>query len=529
MCGLVVFEGKKSELADRGLRAQAIAHRGPDDIAEYIIDNITFLFFRLAIMDLSPRGNQPFVGPQSETLVCNGEIYNFKTLKKNLTQYSYVSDSDCEVILPLYKEYGLRRCCELLDGEYAFVLYDPTTKKLMAARDSMGIRPLFMGFDQTGKRFFASEVKALKAYCSKITPFPPGHYYDGEKLVCYKDLSISEKFHSHTYEETLFNIRTLFEKAVAKRLVSDASVAYLLSGGLDSSLVCSIATRLSDKPLKTFAVGMEHDAIDLKYARQVADFIGSDHEEIFMTREDVLTHLREVIYQLETWDITTIRASIGMFLLCKGIRKKGPYKVLLTGEVSDELFGYKYTDFAPTPQAFQDEASKRIKELYLYDVLRADRCLAAHSFEARVPFSDTAFVEYVMGIDPTLKMNTSGMGKFLLRKSFEDATHPYLPSEILWRQKAAFSDAVGHSMVDDLKMYAENLYTDKEFLRRAAQFEHARPFTKESLLYREIFEEFYPGQAELIKDFWMPNKQWEGCNVSDPSARILSNYGASGL
>ena len=217
---------------------------------------------------------------------------------------------------------------------------------------------------------------------------------------------------------------------------------------------------------------------------------------------------------------------MGMYLCCKAIHEQTDVRVLLTGEISDELFGYKYTDFAPSPEAFQQEAKKRVDELYMYDVLRADRCISANSIEARVPFGDLDFVRYVMSVDPAMKVNTYHMGKYLLRRAFED--DHILPDDILWRQKAAFSDAVGHSMVDDLKEYAESRYSDEEFERRCAQYTFARPFTKESLLYREIFEKYYPGQAEMVKDFWMPNRSWEGCDVSDPSARVLANYGASG-
>ena len=215
-----------------------------------------------------------------------------------------------------------------------------------------------------------------------------------------------------------------------------------------------------------------------------------------------------------------------MYLVCKAIHEQTDIRVLLTGEISDELFGYKYTDFAPDAGAFQEEAQKRIRELHMYDVLRADRCISVNSLEARVPFGDLDFVKYVMAVDPELKMNTYGKGKYLLRHGFEQGG--YLPDEILWREKAAFSDAVGHSMVDYLKGYAENKYTDAEFKSRCERYTYARPFTKESLLYREIFEKYYPGQAEMVVDFWMPNREWEGCNVDDPSARVLSNYGASG-
>ena len=303
-------------------------------------------------------------------------------------------------------------------------------------------------------------------------------------------------------------------------------VGFLLSGGLDSSLVCTIAARHMDRPIETFAIGMEDDAIDLKYARQVAEFIGSNHHELIMTKEEVLSSLEEVIAELATFDITTIRASMGMYLLCKKIREMSDIRVLLTGEISDELFGYKYTDFAPSPEEFQKESEKRVRELHMYDVLRADRCISTHSMEARVPFGDLDFVSYVMAVDPARKMNTYGIGKYLLRHAFEE--DHLLPESILFRQKAAFSDAVGHSMADDLKAYAEERYTDEEFEEKRQQYTHARPFTKESLLYRELFEKHYPGQSQMIVDFWMPNKNWKGCDVKDPSARVLSNYGESG-
>jgi asparagine synthase (glutamine-hydrolysing) len=312
---------------------------------------------------------------------------------------------------------------------------------------------------------------------------------------------------------------------VKKRLVADAKVGFLLSGGLDSSLVCSIAAKESSEPIKTFAIGMDVDAIDLKYAKKVSDHIGSDHTEVIISRQDVLDALENVIYLLGTYDITTIRASIGMYLVCKAIHEQTDIRVILTGEISDELFGYKYTDFAPSAEAFQDEAAKRVRELHMYDVLRADRCISGNSLEGRVPFGDLDFVEYVMSIDPEVKMNRYGKGKYLLRKAFEG---DYLPDEILWREKAAFSDAVGHSMVDDLKEFAETQYTDEEFREGCMKYSHARPFTKESLLYRDIFEKYYPDQADMIADFWMPNRSWEGCDVDDPSARVLSNYGDSG-
>ena len=323
--------------------------------------------------------------------------------------------------------------------------------------------------------------------------------------------------------------RSIHDKLVAgieKRLDADAKVGFLLSGGLDSSIVCAVAQRKSEKPIRTFAIGMSTDAIDLKYAKQVADYIGSEHTEVIITRDDVINALDEVIHLLGTFDITTIRASMGMYLLCKAIHEQTDIRVLLTGEISDELFGYKYTDFAPSAEAFQAESVKRVRELHMYDVLRADRCISVNSLEARVPFGDLDFVRYVMAIDPEMKLNKYSKGKYLLRHAFEG---DYLPHDILYREKAAFSDAVGHSMVDYLKEYAEGLYTDEEFEEKCAAYTHAKPFTKESLLYREIFEKYYPDNSEMIVDFWMPNKEWEGCNVNDPSARVLSNYGESGV
>ena len=253
--------------------------------------------------------------------------------------------------------------------------------------------------------------------------------------------------------------------------------------------------------------------------------MADDHTEVIISKEDVLAALPDVVALLGTYDITTIRASIGMYLVCKYIHEHTDLRVLLTGEISDELFGYKYTDFAPSPEAFQQEAEKRIRELHMYDVLRADRCISVNSLEARVPFGDLDFVEYVMNLDPKRKVNSYGKGKYLLRHAFEG---DYLPYDILMREKAAFSDAVGHSMVDDLKEYAQQLYTDEQFEARRKRYTFATPFTKESLLYRELFERYYPGQAEMVVDFWMPNKDWEGCNVNDPSARVLTNYGDSG-
>ena len=526
MCSIMCYMGKdvKKEVVEEHLNRTKM--RGPD-AGQVVETSFGYLgFLRLSIMGLTEEGMQPFYR-NGNWSICNGEIYGFRTLKEELTGqgYTFQSGSDCEVLLPLYEMYGLEMFAHL-DAEYACVIYDGEKQKVIAARDPIGIRPLFYGYTESGSIVFASEAVSLMDLVKEVKPFPPGcYYYDGE-FVKYDEIDKVQGF-IHTDLDTITGeIHDKLVKGVEKRLDADAPLGFLLSGGLDSSLVCAIAADILKKPIRTFAIGMDVDAIDLKYAKEVADFIGADHTEVIMTKEEVLANLRTVIKALGTYDITTIRASMGMYMVCKAIHETTDIKVLLTGEISDELFGYKYTDFAPNAEAFQVEAEKRLRELHYYDVLRADRCLAANSLEARVPFGDLDFVRYVMAIDPVKKMNTYGKGKYLLRKAFEkDAI---LPESILWREKAAFSDAVGHSMVDDLKEYAETVYTDAEFEEACKKYDFATPFTKESLLYREIFEEFYPGQAKMIPDFWMPNKEWEGCDVKDPSARVLSNYGDSG-
>ncbi len=525
MCSIIGFQRRSIplELAKRGF--QETVSRGPD-MSRFVEAGEGWLgFHRLAIMGLTPEGMQPFA-LDGNMAVCNGELYGFRPVRRRMgKKYDFRSDSDCEIILPLYRELGLGMFARL-DAEFAMILYDEKLG-LVAARDPIGIRPLYYGYLSDGSIVFASEPKNLTAFCGRILPFPPGHYWVGGKFVRYRDIAAVEgEYISGSLYQICAGIRGRLIAAVEKRLDSDSPVGFLLSGGLDSSLVCAIAARILGKKIRTFAIGMEKDAIDLKYAREAADFIGSDHTEVYMTPEDVIGNLETVIRALGTWDITTVRASMGMYLVCRAIHETTDIRVLLTGEISDELFGYKYTDFAPSAEEFQAEAQKRVRELHMYDVLRADRCISVNSLEARVPFGDLGFVEYVMRIDPELKMNKYGMGKYLLRKAFE--ADAILPESILWRQKAAFSDAVGHSMVDDLKDYAGRVYTDAEFEKRRRRYAYRPPFTKESLLYREIFEKYYPGQAEMIADYWMPNPAWPGCRVSDPSARVLSNYGESG-
>lgn len=525
MCSIMGYSGKGISVEDFKRGFMRTKSRGPDDTRIVELESGALGFHRLAIMGLSPEGMQPFERG-GNFVVCNGELYGFRKARAELERlgYAFSSGSDCEIILPLYERMG----CEMfkeLDAEFAMIIYDRKRDELVAARDPIGIRPLYYGYDKKGNIIFASEPKNLVGLAERIMPFPPGHYYAGGKFACYRDMADVAEVRHDDIDTACGNIRKKLIAGVRKRLDSDAPLGFLLSGGLDSSLVCAIAAKALHVPIKTFSIGMDIDAIDLKYAREAAEYLRADHHEVIITRDDVISSLEPVIEALGTYDITTIRASIGMYLVCRAIHETDT-RVVLTGEISDELFGYKYTDFAPGAEEFQRESEKRVRELHMYDVLRADRCISVNSLEARVPFGDLDFVEYVMSLDPEIKMNKYGKGKYLLRRAFEG---DWLPQGILMREKAAFSDAVGHSLVDDLKEYAEGLYTDDGFAKGCAKYGHAAPFTKESLLYRDIFEKYYPGQAEMVAGFWMPNKDWEGCDVDDPSARVLSNYGESGI
>ena len=334
---------------------EATISRGPDDSRVIDTGKGSLGFHRLAIMGLHDAGMQLFQSDKSYA-VCNGEIYGFEELRSRLSRkYEFKSDSDCEIILPMYKEYGTAMFA-MLDAEFACIIYDGEREEYIAARDPIGIRPLYYGYDKQEAIIFASEPKNLVGIVENIMPFPPGHYYKDGKFICYLDISTAAKVCEDDLEKVCRNIRKKLVSGVEKRLVADAKVGFLLSGGLDSSLVCAIAAKKRKDAIKTFAIGMREDAIDLRYAKQVANHIGSDHTEIFMTPADVIASLRTVIYVLGTFDITTIRASIGMYLICKAIHEKTDIRVLLTGEISDELFGYKYTDFAPDEEAFQLES-----------------------------------------------------------------------------------------------------------------------------------------------------------------------------
>ena len=382
MCCIMGYAGRdlsKETFTEYLLRTTS---RGPDDQRVAETEFGLLGFGRLAIMGLTPEGMQPFFRG-ADCVACNGELYGFRPVKAELEAegYTFESDSDCEIILPLYYKYGLDMFRHL-DAEFAMILYDSRKKLLIAARDPIGIRPLFYGYSESGHIAFASEAKNLVGLCKKIYPFPIGSYYCNGQFVRYCDIADTPAYSQDELPEILTNIREKLVAGVDKRLDADTPVGFLLSGGLDSSLVCAIAAKKLGKPIRTFAIGMSEDAIDLKYAKQVADYLHADHTEVIINRDIVLDALEKVVAMLGTWDITTIRASVGMYLVCKYIHEHTDIRVLLTGEISDELFGYKYTDYAPSAAAFQTESQKRIRELYMYDVLRADRSISVNSLEA---------------------------------------------------------------------------------------------------------------------------------------------------
>ena len=358
MCSIIGYCGKVIDEATFKAGFSRTKSRGPDSTKIVSAGNGLMGFHRLSIMGLTPSGMQPFE-LNGSLCVCNGELYGFKKDRDALEAkgYTFKSDSDCEIILPMYKEYGTGMF-KKLDAEFACVIYDAEKDEFIAARDPIGIRPLYYGYDAEGTIIFASEPKNLVGICEKVLPFPPGCYYSCGQFVRYCDIAAPEGKIFADIDDVCSGIRERLIAGVEKRLVSDAKVGFLLSGGLDSSLVCAIAARseTEHKPIRTFAIGMSKDAIDLKYARMVAEFIGSEHTEVFMTPKDVIDSLETVIELLGTYDITTIRASIGMYLVCRAIHENTDIRVLLTGEISDELFGYKYTDFAPDAEAFQKEA-----------------------------------------------------------------------------------------------------------------------------------------------------------------------------
>ena len=527
MCGIIVYQYKPPR--------QELSHRGPDETIKILTKDLkyNFIFHRLAINDLTTHGRQPFIDPvNSIYMMCNGEIYNHRELEKEFG-IKPNSHSDCEIILHLYKKIGFIKTIERLDGVFAIALYDQLRTCLYLARDPLGVRPLFYNFQINA---FASEAKALPN--SEYTkPFPPNTIYSSiyHSFIPYNSpmdfQPINELPLTNNYDN---EIREKFFKAIEKRIKNtERPLGLLLSGGFDSSLVASIAHYLfPNKTFHTFSIGFT-DSPDLHYARLMSKYIKSQHHEIKYTIQDALEAIPEVVKALETFDITTIRASTPMYLLAKYISQQTDIKVLLSGEGSDELGYYKYFFKAPSTIEASKESRRLFKDIYLFDVLRADRSTASWGLELRVPFLDLDFFKLmhqipaefhrpntiVSGLDTIVSgqpINDNIIEKRHLRYTFRE----YLPEEILWRKKDAFSDSVGESWRKSLINYANTLYTDNVFKILSEQIKHLPPKTKEALWYRTIFDEFYLKSAiNLTPYYWMP--KWTENEVNDPSAKIL--------
>lgn len=489
--------------------SRKIRHRGPDWSGVYTGEHAILSHERLAIVD-PLSGKQPlFSEDGSVVLAVNGEIYNHREIRERYSQsYTFKTQSDCEVLLPLYKDMGIH-FLEELNGIFAFALYDAEKDVYVIARDHMGIIPLYQGWDSHGRYYVASEMKSLEGICCTVEEFPPGHYYTkGMKTpaLWYKRNWMDyEQVKDHVSDISL--LKESLEQAVKRQLMSDVPYGVLLSGGLDSSIIAAIAKKFASQRIETedtqaawwprlhsFAIGLE-GAPDLKAARVAADYIGTVHHEVHFTVQEALDALEDVIYHLETYDITTVRASTPMYLLARVIKSMG-IKMVLSGEGSDELFGgYLYFHKAPNAQEFHEETVRKLSKLHLYDCLRANKALAAWGVEGRVPFLDKEFMDVAMNLNPADKMCRTGsdrqIEKWILRQAFDG----YLPDSILWRQKEQFSDGVGYSWIDTLKQVAETTVSDSEFEARSKRFPINTPLNKEEYFYRSIFTKFFPSDS----------------------------------
>lgn len=543
MCGIIgAFMLKETEslLRPKVLEmARRIRHRGPDWSGVFSSPRAFLAHERLSIID-PETGNQPLHSSDGTvTVVVNGEIYNYNELKNLTPDYEYQTASDSEVILALYLTYGIS-FIEKLNGIFSFALYDHTKDSFLIARDHVGIIPLYYGTDSIGQLFVASELKALEGFCTQIEQFPPGHYLDstvGVRPICW----YHRPWQEHPVCTTaVADIQRALEAAVNRQLMSDVPFGVLLSGGLDSSVIASIAKKMleqrdqisynrSKTVLHSFAVGLKGSP-DLQAARKAAEFIGTYHHEVHFTVQEGLDALRDVIYHLETYDVTTVRASTPMYLLARAIKSRG-IKMVLSGEGADELFGgYLYFHKAPNAQAFHEETVRKLSKLYQYDCLRANKALCAWGVEGRVPFLDKEFMDVAMGLDPEEKIIKDGrIEKWVLRQAFES----YLPHSILWRQKEQFSDGVGYSWIDTLKEIAEREVSDVNFSHAAITFPIQTPKTKEEYYYRSIFESYYPSSEAALT---VPSVKSVACSTlealawdasfqdqNDPSGRAVAN------
>ena len=527
MCGIFTSYNAISNWDSTARFFQKISYRGPDSSeCLHINDKLTMAFHRLAIMGISESGNQPMKHPNDDslTLICNGEIYNYKNLAE---QYDFrlTTGSDSEIILHLFKEIGMEDTVKALDGVFMFVLYDEINDILYAGRDPIGVRPGFISLNGD-EVFISSEAKSLIGISKNTMPFPPGSWWssnDNEKFNKYFYCKPDVK-NNDSHIDILQNIKSVLTDAVIKRLMSEREIGCLLSGGLDSSLISSIvAKNYPGDKLNTFSVGIE-GSVDLEYAKKVAGFISSKHHSIQITEKDFLDAIEIVIYNIESYDTTTVRASVGNYLVSKYIRENTDCKVIFNGDGSDEVCcGYLYLRNAPNTLELQLESERLVKELYFFDVLRSDRSISSNGLEARTPFLDKTFVKYYLSIPPELKVFNSKdrIEKHLLRKAFDNGT--YLPDDVLWRRKVAFSDGVSsqekswHKIIQN---HVDNKISDKEFYESKNTISHCTPLLKESYYYRKIFESFFPNSEKLIPHFWMP--KWT--NVIDPSARELVDY-----
>ena len=501
MCGILALFGEEVEFSYKHL----LTHRGPDDYRTRTMGKCRMDFYRLAINDLTDAGMQPFVGEQS-MLMCNGEIYNHKIFRYGFEK----SSSDCEILLPMVNDLGMLKTMDLINGDFAIVWSNG--KRVMAARDPVGVRPLFYTRYDKDSIAFASEAKALRFLQSKIHIFPPGHIYDSylNDFVCYH----TGYWHVNKYTDTYDGgLKETFIQCVHERLATtERDIGFLLSGGLDSSLIASIAARKLGK-INTFSIGLKGSP-DLEAARKVANYLNSNHTEVTFTTEEGISHVNDVIYSLESYDTTTVRASTPMWLLCKYIKEHTNCRYIFSGEGSDEILGgYLYFHNAPSTDEFALENMRRLRLIHQFDGLRADRCAGAHGLDLIVPFLDKKFIDVCMKMNQRKKRG--GMEKRVLREAFEG----YLPDEILWRQKDGMSDAVGTSWVDGIKMYAETTVSDSEFMEiRNKSVYHNTPLTKEEALYRKIFWTYYGTDHDhLISEIWRP--KWT--SITDPSARLL--------
>ncbi len=524
MCGILAVIGSKLEPGKIKELSKRMGHRGPDESDLHITSSGSILTHeRLAIMDLE-TGKQPIQGTGTAWMIHNGEIYNFEALKqKELKGRKFRTTGDSEVIVHLYEKYGYG-FLDKLDGDFAFVIVDG--KDFIAARDPIGVKPLYYGKDETGGLWFASEMKVLADQCVEFEAFPPGYYYTPTTgfVQYYKPLWYKEE--TCTKEADLARIREALIAATRKRLMSDVPLGVLLSGGLDSSLTSSIAARIlkeRGKTLKSFSIGLDPTAPDLVAAQKVADFLGTDHHEIYFTIEEGIAIIKKLIWHLETYDVTSVRASTPMYFLSKAITDKG-VKVVLSGEGADEIFGgYLYFKNAPSAKDFQEETIRRVRRLSTADCLRADKSTMAHGLEARVPFLDKSFLQTAIEIDPVHKMpkTHSGIEKYILRKAFDTPEDPFLPEEVLWRQKEQFSDGVGYSWIDSLIEYATLQISDTEMETASLKYPVNTPMTKEAYFYREIFHGHFPQEcaAKSVKR-WVPKWQED----LDPSGRANTSH-----